>query len=225
MNIWRCLTLIYALLCTTGCARLFPIEAGESLSDFAAQAPQPGDLAPNFVLTDLNGVEHELAQLALHQPVVVQLGSYTCPVFRYRRFYMHPVREKYQGRVTFLVVYTQEAHPVGARSPYADDEWVPWINRLTGVRNGQAATIEERRTQARAARDAMQSNAVFVVDDLDNRVWEQYGGAPSAAFLIDTDRRVVLRQPWIDPDPLADAIDALLRTPPRTPELRLRPTP
>ncbi|MFK8015388.1 MAG: deiodinase-like protein [Gammaproteobacteria bacterium] len=214
MTGWRLLVVVGALFCASGCARLFPIEAGESLEHFSTQAPQPGQLAPNFVLTDIDGVEHELAKLAQHQPVVVQLGSYTCPVFRYRRFYMHPVREKYLGQVTFLVVYTQEAHPVGAQSPYSDEEWDPWINRLTGVRNPQAVTWVERQDSARAAQQAMQSNALFVVDNLDNNVWQRYGGAPSAAFLIDTERRVVLSQPWVDPEPLADAIDALLKDAP-----------
>lgn len=204
------LLLLVTLYGVGGCARLFPVAAGESLAHFADAAPQPGEVAPNFVLSDLQGVEYELAALAKEQPVVVQLGSYTCPVFRYRRFYLHPLREKYFGRVTFLVVYTLEAHPVGASSPYSDEEWVPMINRLMRIRNPQASTYAERLGQAQDAYGAMQSNAVFLIDDLDNRVWQQYGRAPSAAFLIDSDRRVVLRQPWVEPDALGAAIDELL---------------
>ncbi len=200
----------FAALCAGGCAGLFPVEAGDSLPHFAEQAPAEGAAAPDFHLQDLQGRTVSLADVTGEHPLVVQLGSYTCPVFRYRRFDMHPLREKYQDRVTFLVVYTQEAHPVGAVSPYRDEEWVPWMNRVAGIRSGQPGTFEQRADQARFARQAMQSNARFLVDGMDNAIWQAYGRAPSAAFVIDQQGRVVLRQPWVEPRELSEVLERLL---------------
>ena len=229
-SIAKLLSLVSLLLLTSACSSLFPVNAGKSLAQFPDVAPKPGERAPDFVLTDLQGEPQELNELIGTQPIVLQFGSYTCPVFRYRRFDMQPLREKYEDQVTFLVVYTQEAHPNGAPSPYtknepvkipdkgsgadaqANKQWVPLINRLSRVNKGQTTSLQARTEQASQARRAMKSNAVFLVDDVDNRVWQEYGQAPSSAFLIDLDGNVVLRQPWVNPKPLSEAIDQLLMT-------------
>ena len=62
------------------------------------------------------------------------------------------------------------------------------------------------------ARQAMQSNARFVVDGMDNRVWQKYGRAPSAAFVIDQAGRIVLRQPWVEPVALDEVLARLTTT-------------
>ena len=110
------------LIALSGCNSLFPTQATGDLAHFAAEAPAPGTPAPDFMLLDTEGKPVKLSALVGTQPIVVQLGSYTCPVFRYRRFTMRSLREKYAGRVIFLVVYTVEAHPTGAVSPYRDKQ-------------------------------------------------------------------------------------------------------
>jgi hypothetical protein len=120
-----------SLLLLSGCSRLFPREAGPNLTHFEHEAPALGSAAPAITLSDLDGNLVELNSLLGEKPVVVQLGSYTCPVFRYRRFDMQPLRSRFQDQVDFLVLYTTEAHPVGSFSPYVDREWVPWHNRIS----------------------------------------------------------------------------------------------
>lgn len=201
------LAIVFSL---SGCTLLFPTKAGSSLAHFDAVAPEVGQIAPQFELVDTTGNLVKLAQMVGEQPLVLQLGSYTCPVFRYRRFDMQPLRQKYRGRVKFLVVYTQEAHPVGVASPYSQAEWNPWINRLARVQYGQTRNFAERRERAYFAKDAMGSNAPFLIDDMANAVWQQYGRAPSAAFLLDRKGQVRLRQPWVEPRELAAEIERLL---------------
>ncbi|MDZ7670928.1 MAG: deiodinase-like protein [Gammaproteobacteria bacterium] len=206
----KVLSFIAAATFNSACAMLFPTEAGDSLAHFHDLAPRSGDSAPHFTLTDTAGNQVSLEQVIGDKPVVIQLGSYTCPVFRYRRFTMQPLRERYGDRVTFLVVYTQEAHPVGAPSPYRDEEWVPWINRLARINVGQPPDLAARLDQARFARQAMDANVRFLVDGDDDAVWRAYGAAPSPAFVLDRSGRVVLRQPWVVPGDIERILERLL---------------
>ena len=198
------------LIAISACNSLFPTQATGDLAHFATEAPTPGTPAPDFMLLDTEGKPVKLSALVGTQPIVVQLGSYTCPVFRYRRFTMRSLREKYAGRVIFLVVYTVEAHPTGAVSPYRNKQWISLPNRLSRVYCSQPKSLKERTERATLARAAMQSNARFVVDTLDNATWKNYGRAPSAAYLIDLQGNIALRQPWVEPGALATAIDAML---------------
>ena len=205
-----CFVLILASLLLTGCSRLFPKEAGPHLGHFKQEAPAVGTPAPNVVLSDIDGNPVELSSLLGDKPVVVQLGSYTCPVFRYRRFDMQPLRARYKDQVEFVVLYTTEAHPVGSNSPYVDREWVPWHNRLTRVKTRESLSLDERREQAQFSIKQMHSNARFLIDSMNNTGWQAYGRAPSAAFLINTEGNVRFRQVWIEPKRLEEEIKLLL---------------
>ena len=203
--------LVWLTLASTGCM-LFPTEAGESLSHYGGASPEVGKRAPEFRLQDLDGSHVTLNDILGDRPVVIQLGSYTCPVFRYRRFSMRPLRTEYADRVIFLVLYTQEAHPVDRSSPYRPGEspWVPRANRIAGIDVGAHTSLEARVEQARRSKAAMQSNARFLVDDFDNSAWHDYGRAPSAAYVLDSDGRVRLSQPWVEPEGIRAALDVLL---------------
>ena len=203
---------IIGLLLLSGCSRLFPREPGPHLTHFEQEAPAVGSAAPNVTLSDLDGNLVELNSLLGDKPVVVQLGSYTCPVFRYRRFDMQPLRRRYQDRVEFVVLYTTEAHPVGSASPYVDREWVPWHNRLARVKTKESTSLDKRRAQAAFASKQLHSNARFMVDEMDNSGWQAFGRAPSAAFLIDKEGIVRFRQVWIEPDRLEKEIKQLIES-------------
>ena len=193
-----------------GLGGCFPHEAGSRLAHFDTTAPQPGEAAPDFTLKGVDGRTVTLAQLVGDKPVVLQLGSHSCPVYRYRRFGMEALRKKYAGRVHFQMVYTLEAHPAGSKSPYAEGEWLTWWNRLTDVRIAQPRTARERTDVARMSRDTLALKYPVAVDVMDNRVWRDYGAASSPAFVIDRQGRIALRQVWLDPDGIDDALQRLL---------------
>lgn len=202
------LLLLPLALFAAGC---FPHHAGPRLAHFHDQAPAVGEPAPNFTLRDLDGRPVELAELIGERPIVLQLGSHTCPVYRYRRFWMRDLHEEFGDRVHFLIVYTVEAHPVGSKSPYTDEEWDTWWNRLTGVRVRQPADEESRREQASFSRERLKlGGATMVVDEMDDPVWRAYGGASSPAFVIDREGRVVARQVWLEPEKIRQALVRLL---------------
>ncbi|MEE8524891.1 MAG: deiodinase-like protein, partial [Thermoanaerobaculia bacterium] len=164
-------------------AGCFPHQPGPRLAHFETTAPVVGEPAPDFALRDLDGRTVELAELIGDRPIVLRFGSHSCPVYRYRRFSMSNLWEEFRGRVHFLLIYTLEAHPVGSKSPYADGEWDPWWNRLTGVRVQQTEDEESRRRQAAFSHQRLDLEPPMVVDDLDNAVWQAYGAASSPAFV------------------------------------------
>ncbi len=195
---------------SSGCALLFPIEAGEELAHFPETAPEPGQPAPELEVRRLDGSTVSLSELVGDQPIVLQLGSHSCPVYRYRRFDIFKLQRDYQDRVQFVVVYTTEAHPVGASSPYRDHEWLSFPNWITGTRVSQPATLAERIAQAQWSSSALKREDLILVDEIDNQTWKTYGAAPSPAFVIDNEGVVVLRQPWVEPKGIRLALDQLL---------------
>ncbi len=188
----------------------FPHQPGPRLAHFETQAPAVGEPAPDFTLRDLDGNSVELAELIGERPIVLQFGSHSCPVYRYRRFSMSDLWEEFRGRVHFLLVYTLEAHPVGSKSPYDEGEWVTMWNRVTRVRVAQPESEEHRMQQAIFSHQRLELEPPMVVDALDNAVWEAYGAASSPAFVIDLEGKVALRQVWVAPDPIREVLLELL---------------
>lgn len=197
-------------LLALGC---FPHKAGPKLAHFGEQAPEVGETAPDFELENLDGEEVQLSDLIGEKPIVLRLGSHSCPVYRYRRFSLEPLIEDYQDRVHFLTVYTLEAHPVGSESPYKDEEWVSLPNRITGVKIEQPQTADERLETARFSHDKLELPEPMVVDTMDNAVWQDYGSASSPAFVIDLEGRIALRQVWVEPKEIRRILEELLDEP------------
>ncbi|MBA2237998.1 MAG: hypothetical protein H0W24_04760 [Lysobacter sp.] len=202
----------------SGCASLFPVEADEDLAHFATQAPQLGQAAPELEARRLDGTPVRLSEmLDGKRPVVLQLGSHSCPVYRYRRFDIAKLQREYAGEVAFVVVYTIEAHPEGSKSPYREGEWLTNINRITRTRVQQPESTEARIAQAIWSTEKLGRNDMVVVDTFEDQTWQRYGSAPSAAFVIDTAGNIVLRQPWVEPDGIRRALDGLLQRDGTTP--------
>ncbi len=200
---------VYSLL-IAGISGCFPHKPGRRLAHFDTLAPPVGAPAPRFELQDTDGSPIRLVELIGEKPVVLQLGSQSCPVYRYRRFGMASLYKKYKDKASFLVVYILEAHPTGAKSPYADGEWLTWWNRVANVRISQVANAAERQKQARSSRETLQIAYPMVTDRMDNSIWQAYGTASSPAFVIDRDGRIALRQVWLDPKKIQKALDRLL---------------
>ncbi len=203
----RLFLLLIVCVSVTGC---FPKKAGSRLGHFVAESPEVGELAPDFSLQNLNGEEVTLTSLLGSRPIVLQLGSHSCPVYRYRRFSMGKLYREYSDKAHFLLVYTLEAHPVGAINPYVDREWVSSFNYVTNTLVPFHTDMNSRLTTAKSSHESLSIAYPMVVDNMNNEIWQAYGRAPSAAFVIDRDGRIVLRQPWVDPIGIRGALDQLL---------------
>lgn len=211
MNIYKFSLIPLLLSLSSGCSLLFPTEAGDDLSHFKQEAPKVGSTAPDFELQDVDGNTVSLKDLIGKKPIVLQMGSHSCPVYRYRRFDMNDLHAEFKDDVNFLIVYTIEAHPKGTNSPYSDEEWVHFVNELTSTYVEQPDSQQQRVKLADDSTKGLDIKyAPVLVDTISNQVWKKYGRAPSAAYVIDQQGKIAVRQAWIDPPALKVALEKLL---------------
>ncbi len=165
--------------------------------------PNPGDAAPPFELTSLTGETVTLESLR-GKPVVLEFGSYTCPVFRRQVEPIEQLRRHFGDDVHWVLIYTKEAHPT--------DGWVAPVNTRKGIEVPQHVSYEKRMETARLCRDAMTLRVNVLVDGLDNKITEAYAGHPNRGYVLDAEGKVVSRQAWIDPQETRKVLEELLGT-------------
>jgi len=207
---WIRLLLLATVMLTSGCQMLFPKNASKDLQHFAQKAPQSGTTLPNLQIVTLDGEQRNLSEYVDGKPLVLQLGSHSCPVYRYRRFDMNKLQREFADTVDFLTIYTVEAHPASSKSPYREGEWLTGINRVTGVRVPQPDTLVARINQASYSIEELGTPNPVVVDAMQDEAWNTFGSAPSPAYVIDERGQIVLRQVWVNPKKIKQALDELL---------------
>jgi cytochrome oxidase Cu insertion factor (SCO1/SenC/PrrC family) len=173
--------------------------------------PREGEQAPNFKLTTLDGRIVKLSDYLGKKPLVIEFGSYTCPIFRQKHKFMEQLYKKYSEQANFLVIYTIEAHPQADPSPYSGKEWVTYPNKASGILYKQPTNWQQRKDIAKKARLALNIQMTIAIDDIDNAAWKAYGQAPNAAYLIGSEGRVKLRQGWFEPSQFEQALIAELK--------------
>ncbi len=186
--------------------------------------PEAGDRAPLFSLKRLDGKTVSLAEHLGKRPIVLEFGSYTCPVFRYTHPAMERLSRRYGDKAAFLTVYTLEAHPQTDPCPYTGKEWVTYPNEVGGILYRQPVLEEQRGAVARDAYKALRIRTPLLLDDMDNSIWKAYGKAVNPAFLIGKDGTIKLKQGWFKPYELEKALLEELGGRPRKPIFKGRPT-
>lgn len=159
----------------------------DELARWLAEGPRRGEPAPDFELTDLDGAAVRLSELR-RAPVVIEFGSYTCPIFSDRVPQMERIAREHP-EAHFLVIAIREAHP---------GELIP-----------QHRTAEEKRSAARKLAIEEGLRRRVVVDDLDGTVHRAYGGAWDPVYVLDGDGRVLYRRAWNHPDEVAAILSVL----------------
>src|SRR5713226_6895849 len=159
----------------------------EELARWLAEGPRAGEIAPDFELTDLDGTTVRLAELR-GRPVVIEFGSYSCPIFSDRVPAMERLAREHSA-VSFLVIAIREAHP---------GELLP-----------QHRTTAEKRSAARKLAIEEGIGRRVLVDDLEGTVHRAYGGAWNPVYVLDGKGNVVFRRAWNHPGEVATALAAL----------------
>jgi hypothetical protein len=90
--------------------------------------------------------------------------------------------QQYREKVSFYVVYIQEAHPV--------DLWQVSSNVKDGVLFASPGTSAERSNLAEVCVVRLAIKLPAVVDGIDNRVERAYTGWPDRLYVIGTDGRI-----------------------------------
>ncbi|MBC8106446.1 MAG: hypothetical protein H7Z14_07650 [Anaerolineae bacterium] len=132
--------------------------------------------------------------------LLLTFGSFTSPSFRQRAVALDELRRDHGARVSFLVVYTREAHPAGT--------WEVDRNRDEEISIADHKDEAERRTVARAARDRLKlGQFTFATDAISNATADSYHAFPNAAsVLIGKDGTVLAYQQWFDAYTMRPAI-------------------
>jgi peroxiredoxin len=166
----------------------FAIEAAE-MERWLAEGPHARELAPDFRLPDLDGIPAQLSQWR-GKPVVLEFGSYTCPIFSDRVTDMERLAQEHP-EAEFLVIAIREAHP--------------------GEITSQHTTLAQKRQAARCLAIEEGIRRRVLVDDLQGMVHRTYGGAWDPVYVIDPRGGVAFRRAWNDPGEVAQALEALPR--------------
>ena len=159
----------------------------EELARWLHAGPKRGEPAPDFNLPDISGRMVRLSDLR-GRPVVIEFGAYTCPIFSDRVPAMEKLASEHP-EVTFLVIYTREAHP----------------GEVTGPHRSQA---DKNAAARRMAKEENLSRRVLV-DDFDGSVLRAYGGAWNPMYVVGHDGTLVVRRAWNDPKDVEAVLTAM----------------
>ena len=140
------------------------------------RGPAVGTKAADFAATTPDGQPVQLAAY-FGRPIVLEMGSVTCPLYQTRRDGMENLARAYPD-VQFLVLYVREAHPGEKVTPHKSDA--------------------DKRLRARGLKDDFGESRTILVDDLAGTAHEIYGAFPNSVFVIDRNGTIVFRSDWND---------------------------
>ncbi len=165
-----------------------------------------GREAPDVTLLRPDGSPFRLSSLR-GRPLVLVLGSYTCPQLRHGVSEVSRLHERYRDRARFVLAYIREAHPEG-------EAWQSTINRREGISLPEARSTPERAEHAALCRRELRIPFEAALDDLDGKAEAAFSAFPSRVFVIDA-RGIVTFSSALDvesfrPKALEAAIEAAL---------------
>jgi len=169
----------------------FSRELFHELGETSFSGPAPGDRAPDFKGTTLDGETLRLSDFHKNKNVLLIFGSATCPMTATSIAGINQLYDRFRGDdIEFLFVYVREAHP---------GEVIPAHH-----------SMREKTEAARLLRDEEDMNMPIIVDDLRGSIHRKYSLLPNPAFLIDKSGRVAFLSLWSKAEGLSRAIQELL---------------
>ena len=151
----------------------------------------PGQPAPDGTVVTMDGKIASLSDYfsgpAPFSPLLLNLGSYTCPHHRKRIGQLHGLMERWEGRgVRFLTVYTAEAHPSdGWELPgqYEQDE--EYSGNPDDFCFYYAKSLEDRGAMAQWLIEKKNFRMPVVLDSMENTLLAAYNSWPIRLYIID----------------------------------------
>lgn len=171
------------------------------------------DTIPDFTLYDHSGQPFNLkSTLEIGKPVLLVVGSYTCPVFRNHLNELNELQAMFGEEVTIRIVYTVEAHPDTDISPYYGYVNVSQQNLLEGVFYRQPTTYGERRQLVDTMLKNLVTDVPVLIDGPCNNFWVNFQCGPNTAYLIRPDGVIFSKHGWFNqpPENMANDINLLL---------------
>jgi len=153
------------------------------------QTGKPGSQLSDETIFNLKGEKVKLSSL-LNNPLVIEFGSNTCPVYESNGPSMDDLFLKYKDKVNIIVLYVREAHP-GSKSP--------------AIKTFQQKLNRSNELQKKLKRPVY-------VDSLYGTIHNKLSNFPNSVFLLDTDGTIVHRALWNKPKKLNNSIEKLLKS-------------
>ena len=165
----------------------FSRDLFHDLAQTSFSGPEPGERAPDFKATALDGEVIRLSDFARKKNVLLLFGSATCPMTASTIGGINDLYDRFRGdAIEFLFVYVREAHP---------GEIIP-----------AHGSMREKTEAARLLRDEEDMQMPVLVDDLRGSIHRKYSKLPNPAFLIDNPAgwlfSLLVRSPKLWPPPL-----------------------
>ena len=169
----------------------FSRDLFHDLAQSPFSGPGPGERAPDFKTTTLDGETIRLSDFSKQKNVLLIFGSATCPMTASSIAGINQLYDRFRGdEIEFLFIYVREAHP---------GEVIP-----------AHRTMREKTEAARLLRDEEDMHMPIVVDDLRGSIHRKYSRLPNPSFLVDKTGRVAFLSLWSKPDAIGAAINELL---------------
>ena len=149
-------------------------------------APALGATVEDFELPVIDGNEWRLSD-CLGAPVVIEFGSFTCPIFCGRIEAMEDLAASFPD-ATFVIIYVREAHP-GEVTPSHDG-------------------MEDKIAAATRLQSSEQIQREILLDHVDGSIHRRFGANYNGVFVLDAQARVVLRRRWNEPSDVRRALSA-----------------
>jgi hypothetical protein len=138
--------------------------------------PKPGQPMPDFELATSDGRVIRKQDFVGGSPMLLTMGSITCPMTAASRDILKKLHREYADRVEFVTLYVREAHP--------------------GDRYPQARSLDEKLAYARAYKERDGLPWTVAVDDVEGTLHRALDPLPNAAYIMDSDGKVAYRTLW-----------------------------
>ena len=169
----------------------FSRDLFQDLAQTPFSGPGPGERAPDFKATSLEGENIRLSDFVKQKNVLLIFGSATCPMTAGCIAGINELYDRFRGdEIEFLFIYVREAHP---------GEVIP-----------AHRSMREKIEAARLLRDEEDMHMPILVDDLRGAIHRRYSKLPNPSFLIDKSGRVAFLSLWSKPEAIGAAIEELL---------------
>ena len=151
--------------------------------------PKVGEKAVDFKVKTLEGKEVKLSDY-FGKPVVLEMGSFTCPVYTGKIKTMCQIVDEWKKEANFLTLYVREAHP--------------------GERIGAHKNMEEKMALAKRAKEERgETKRTILVDEVSGAAHKKYGAWPNSVYIFDKTGKVVYRSKWNNTDEVEQVLTAL----------------
>lgn len=112
----------------------------------------------------------KISSLVKNRPIVIQIGSLTCPSYDLNVEKIKSIQKEYKGKVDFYTLYTRENHPSGLHSAHKN--------------------FEQKLKFAEKLKKNSHIDHKFLIDDVDGTLHQKLGNFGNSIYLIGKDMHV-----------------------------------